>query len=197
MLRSRSACRAEGCPQDHGYIEFAAGHVVNLRRLIHQLVHRQCDEVAEHDVHHRAHTGHGGADADAADARFRNGRINHALSAKFGDQTREHLEGVPASATSSPMINTRVSRRISSASASLIAWAKVISRAGFLLFGCVSFLAAGDDGDEELLGIDMLIDLAGVRVGSVQSEVNSSLNVLRNLIFDFMEELTVCHLALL
>src|SRR5580692_5493239 len=38
------------------------------------------------------------------------------------------LNGVPASATSSPMINTRESRRISSASASRTASAKVISR---------------------------------------------------------------------
>ena len=38
------------------------------------------------------------------------------------------LKGVPASATSSPMMNTVGSRRISSASASLIAWANVSSR---------------------------------------------------------------------
>src|SRR5271163_2503838 len=38
------------------------------------------------------------------------------------------LKGVPASATSSPMMNTRESRRISSASASRTASAKVISR---------------------------------------------------------------------
>src|SRR5580658_4290721 len=38
------------------------------------------------------------------------------------------LNGVPASATSSPMMNTRESRRISSASASRTASAKVISR---------------------------------------------------------------------
>src|SRR5271163_2509684 len=38
------------------------------------------------------------------------------------------LKGVPASATSSPKMHTRVSRRISSASASFTAWAKVSSR---------------------------------------------------------------------
>src|SRR5271163_1686159 len=38
------------------------------------------------------------------------------------------LKGVPASATSSPSMHTRASRRISSASASLTAWAKVNSR---------------------------------------------------------------------
>ncbi len=44
--------------------------------------------------------------------------------------TRPHstLNGVPASATSSPMMKTVGSRRISSASASLTAWLKVISR---------------------------------------------------------------------
>ena len=58
-------------------------------------------------------------------------------------QARKTLNGVPASATSSPMIKTLGSRRISSASASLIAWAKVISRkaasadgvGGFMLYG--------------------------------------------------------------
>ena len=83
VLRGGAARGAEGCPQDHRHFEFAAGHVVDLGSLIHELVHRQCDEVAEHDVHHRAHPGHGGADADAADARFGNGRIDDALGAEF------------------------------------------------------------------------------------------------------------------
>src|ERR1700733_11412776 len=56
------------------------------------------------------------------------------------------LNGVPASATSSPMINTRESRRISSAKASRTASAKVISRI-------------------PVSGIDVLVNLirAGVR----------------------------------
>src|ERR1700722_17371997 len=58
------------------------------------------------------------------------------------------LNGVPASATSSPMMNTRESRRISSASASRTASAKVISRTA-------------------VSGIHVLVDLlhAGIRCG--------------------------------
>ena len=44
MLRGRTARGAERCAQDHRHFELAAGHVVNLRRLIDHLVHRQGDE---------------------------------------------------------------------------------------------------------------------------------------------------------
>src|SRR5579871_226589 len=56
-------------------------------------------------------------------------------SATSPDKT---LNGVPASATSSPRMQTRVSRRISSARASRTACAKVSSRSGIhILFGLV------------------------------------------------------------
>src|SRR5947209_460099 len=45
------------------------------------------------------------------------------------------LNGVPASATSSPKMHTRSSRRISSASASRTAWANVSSRSGIDVLG--------------------------------------------------------------
>src|SRR5689334_10294483 len=45
------------------------------------------------------------------------------------------LNGVPASATSSPKMHTRSSRRISSASASRTAWANVSSRSGIHVLG--------------------------------------------------------------
>ena len=56
---------------------------MDLSRLIHQLIHCQSDEVAEHDVHDRAHPGHGGADADTTDTRFGNRRINHTLRCRI------------------------------------------------------------------------------------------------------------------
>ncbi len=56
------------------------------------------------------------------------------------------LNGVPASATSSPITKTVGSRRSSSASASLTAWASEISRAP---------LVTGSS----TLGMDMLVDL--------------------------------------
>ena len=65
---------------------------MNLRRLIDHLVHRQRDEVAEHDVDHRSHAGHRRADPDAGDARFRNRRIDHALGAELLYQPRQNFE---------------------------------------------------------------------------------------------------------
>src|SRR3984957_10196277 len=59
------------------------------------------------------------------------------------------LKGVPASATSSPIIQTRESRRISSASASRTACANVSSRSG----------------------INVLLDLVNVRVRGLDSEL--------------------------
>src|SRR6266566_1259646 len=64
------------------------------------------------------------------------------------------LNGVPASATSSPMMNTAGSRRSSSASASLIAWANVISRVAAAV----------------TLGVNILGHLARVGVRSVERE---------------------------
>src|SRR5581483_187828 len=86
------------------------------------------EKIAEHDIDHRAQAGHGRADADAGDAGFRDRRIDHPFFAELLTRPARTLNGVPASATSSPMMKTVGSRRISSASASLIAWAKVISR---------------------------------------------------------------------
>jgi hypothetical protein len=65
---------------------------MDLRRLVHQLIHRQRDKIAEHDVHHRAHTGHRRADADTGNARLRNRRVDHALGAEFFHQPRQHFK---------------------------------------------------------------------------------------------------------
>src|ERR1700741_711956 len=66
------------------------------------------------------------------------------------------LNGVPASATSSPKIQTRASRRISSASASRTACAKVISR----------------------LGINVLLHLIGTGIRRVNGELHRLLHFL-------------------
>ena len=56
-----AACRPHGCAQHHRNFPFSARHVMNFRRLIHHLIHGQCDEVAKHDIYHRTHSRHGGA----------------------------------------------------------------------------------------------------------------------------------------
>ena len=92
MLRGGAARGAQRRAQHHRHFELAAGHVVNLRRLIDHLVHRQRDEVAEHDVDDRPHAGHRRADADAGDARFGNRRVDHALRAEFFHQPGKNFE---------------------------------------------------------------------------------------------------------
>src|SRR5687768_191535 len=102
------------------------------------------------------------------------------------------LNGVPASATSSPMINTVGSRRISSDSASLIAWLNVISRPGLLVVMMVAcdgfptfFPSAHRRGDAAgILGVDMLVYLVGRGKRSRQSEVHRADDLFRNFVID-------------
>src|ERR1700675_3026569 len=72
------------------------------------------------------------------------------------------LKGVPASATSSPMMQTVESRRISSASASRIACAKVSSR---------SFCAP-----TTVSGIHILVHFTGIRIGRCYCEFDCLLH---------------------
>src|SRR5262249_4028871 len=92
VLRGGATRGAESCAQHQRHFELAAGHVMYLSCLVHQLIHRQSKKVAEHDIHHRAHPGHGRAYPYSADAGFRNRRIDDALLAKFFHQTGKHFE---------------------------------------------------------------------------------------------------------
>src|SRR5208282_4469381 len=60
----------------------------------------------------------------------------------FSTSPDKTLNGVPASATSSPIMKMDSSRRISSVRASLTAWAKVISRpaTGGVIVSCINVL---------------------------------------------------------
>src|SRR5580692_7784211 len=80
------------------------------------------------------------------------------------------LNGVPASATSSPRMQTRESRRISSARASRTAWAKVSSRT------CVS-----------IWGINVLPRFFGARVRCVDGEVDSRKHFGTDFFFDRLQ----------
>src|SRR5438270_7750940 len=83
------------------------------------------------------------------------------------------LNGVPASATSSPMMKTVGSRRISSARASRTAWPKVSRR------GAAWTSAA--------LSVDILGHLAGLWVGSLQGEGERAAHLLLDLLVDPVE----------
>ena len=87
VLRGRTAGGAKVRAQHQRHIQLATRHVVGLGRLIAELVHDQKQEVAEHQVHHRAASGHGGPDGDAHETGFGDRRVDDARGAEFLDQT--------------------------------------------------------------------------------------------------------------
>ena len=95
MLRGRAPGRAQRGAHHHGNIPVPARHVVYFGGLVHHLIHGQGQEVAEHDVDHRAQARHGRADANSSKAGFRNRRVDHALGAEFFHQSGEHFERRP------------------------------------------------------------------------------------------------------
>src|SRR5580704_17034549 len=84
------------------------------------------------------------------------------------------LKGVPASATSSPRMQTRGSRRISSASASLTACAKVSSRT-------------------RVSGINVLLRFFGFWIRSSDRKIHRSLHLRANIGFDGCQSVGVCE----
>src|SRR6267142_7113648 len=78
------------------------------------------------------------------------------------------LNGVPASATSSPKMHTRGSRRISSASASRTACANVNSRIA-------------------VSGINVLIDLLDTRIRSGDGKLDGGLHLFARFVLDFLK----------
>ena len=92
MLRTCAARGSQGGSYHQWHLELATGHIVNLGRLVHDLVHCQRDEITKHDVDNGAHTGHRSADAQAGNTCFRDGCIDHARGPKFFDQAREYFE---------------------------------------------------------------------------------------------------------
>src|SRR5688572_10501202 len=91
------------------------------------------------------------------------------------------LNGVPASATSSPSSTIRGSRRISSASASRIASPKLISRSGASAFDGIrpARVAAS--------GIDILTDLVWVGIWRVHGKFDGRVHLRRQLRLDPVE----------
>src|SRR6266851_1041126 len=95
------------------------------------------------------------------------------------------LNGVPASATSSPMMYTLGSRRISSAKASRMAWPKVISRV------CWPFPGPKLSWLDVVLSIDILIYLTWVREWRVERELNSCCDLGPYSLLDLFEDLRI------
>src|SRR5882724_5959533 len=92
VLCRRASRRTQRRPQHHWYFPRSARHVMYFRRLVHHLVHRQRQKIAEHDVDHRPHSRHRRANTHSRESRLRNRRVNHALRAEFFHQAGKHLE---------------------------------------------------------------------------------------------------------
>src|SRR5690242_18425985 len=67
-------------------------------RLLHDLAHRFETEIHEDDIHHRAATRHGGADADACLCDLGDGGVTQTLSTKLCKQAPRLLPVAPANA---------------------------------------------------------------------------------------------------
>jgi hypothetical protein len=64
--------------------------------LVHERVHRQRHEVAEHDLDHRPQAGHGAAERGARQRELGDGRVDHAAGAEALPESRrdgEHAAG--------------------------------------------------------------------------------------------------------
>ena len=95
VLCSAALARAALGAQDEWHRELAARHEVRLRRLVHELVERERQEVDEHDLDHGPQSRLRCADGNAADSRLGDRRVADALRAELLD---EPLRGAPRSA---------------------------------------------------------------------------------------------------
>ncbi len=65
---------------------------MDFRRLVDDLIHRQSEEVAEHDVDDGTHTRHGAPTPRPVMPGFGDGRVEDAFGAKFLNQAGEHFK---------------------------------------------------------------------------------------------------------
>ena len=69
-----------------GNLQLPAGHVMQLGGVVDELVHRQSNEVDEHDFHYRAESGSCRADSESHDRSFADGCVDHTVLAEsFGE----------------------------------------------------------------------------------------------------------------
>ena len=66
---------------------------MQLRRVIHELIHGQGDEVDKHDFNHRPEPRRCRADGETHDGAFADRRVDDAIGAKFLGQSFGDAEG--------------------------------------------------------------------------------------------------------
>ena len=90
MLGAHPHPRHDRRSDDEGHVELAAGEVVELRRLVEDLVHRHADEVEEFDLDHSPHAADREADSEADGADSQSGRVpDHFLAVVLEEPARD------------------------------------------------------------------------------------------------------------
>ena len=68
-----------------GNLQLSTRHVMQLGGVVDELVHRQSNEVDEHDFHHRPESGSCRANSESHDRSFADGCVDHTVLAEsFG-----------------------------------------------------------------------------------------------------------------
>ena len=88
VLRCGARARTRGQAHNHGHGDLAAEHIAHLRRLVHELVHTDREEVAEHELGYGPQARCRRADRAAYDGALGDGRVPHPLRAEFVKHTR-------------------------------------------------------------------------------------------------------------
>ncbi len=81
MDRAEPAARADDRAEDERHAHLLPGQEPVLRRLIDDAVHREREEVAEHDLDDGTQPGHRRAERGAGERELRDGRVEDALRA--------------------------------------------------------------------------------------------------------------------
>ena len=96
VVRAGAPERAGADAEDHRCVHLPVAHVVELRRLQHDLPRRLEHEVGEHQVGDGARAGGRGADRGAGKALFGDRRIDHARAAELLPEALGVREGAAA-----------------------------------------------------------------------------------------------------
>src|SRR5438445_13337013 len=93
-MLSAQLVRGRSRPANHDrHTDLSSGHVADLRRVVHNLIHREDREVKGHHLDHGTKSGHGGADGQAGKSQFGDRRIDDAPGAELFQEALADLEG--------------------------------------------------------------------------------------------------------
>ena len=107
MLRAAAEPRRDRRSQEQRYLQAPAAHVVELCRLVVDLIHADADEVEELDLDDRPHTADREADTKADGARLAERSVTHHLGAEPLPEPASDTERAAVGAQILPEVNDR------------------------------------------------------------------------------------------